>query len=340
MQDFKLILSMSSSNLPKYLRTLAVAVQYAGQNTTPGMEADARQAALRAAAAAKAAAAAAAAAAADKDKTPNQKKDRPKDGTSSANRNPKVPKLGNQPIHPQPEDDDMVPILSDDDTNPMPRDVPTDTFPKDMTAPGLTVPITPSPPPVTVLPMNAATTFSTTDAASKGYTGVAMSHMPVDASPAMGTALPLEAEAGKGNKASEVPIMPVSQSKPLLPEINQNAQQYAMQQMFSPQPQHPNPYAFAQYGGVAQQPPPWFAPPCMPAYPFPYYGWPPPPSTCWGPPPPQWGAPQAPCQQTNVNALPQTPPRVREAALIAKMKCDVDAMKANLVEAEYKYLHR
>lgn len=89
--------------------------------------------------------------------------------------------------------------------------------------------------------------------------------------------------------------------------------------------------------------------------PPPYHLWGgPPPPQMWGGPPQQHGGPwpyqdyrggvtheqgayQPPHPQST---LPPTPPRVREGAMIARMRAESDILKINLVEAEYKYMHR
>lgn len=338
-------MSMQSNDLPKNLRSLLLAVQYAGQNTTPSLANEVREAAMRAAAAKKAAAAAADAAKkekADAAKKASEANKRKQDELSNNNQSgsDKRPtrntastgKPTNLRDHNESDSDS-----SDEFPNPSPADPPLSTGEHVPPPPPNAPPAFPTHVPnlrslvQDVTYSDSIAIETVTSAEDNPPVNVASSPQPKptqdDATkPFIGASDMLP--NGKWEQATQVP-----------PPCGGH--------MFHPCNAHGGGQSPFFYHTQAAQPPPWGSMP-------PGAHWSTqlnvPPSFCLGMAPPQWanhvqphslqwGAAQPPSQM-NVNVLPPTPPRVREAAMIARMKCEVDTMKANLVEAEYKYMHR
>lgn len=348
-QEFKQLVSMHGSQLSKNLRTLLLAVQYAGQNTTPSLANEVREAAVRAAAAAKKEKA-------DASRKANEANKRKQLTATVLNNKPqnKLPKSNSSTASTERSNLYINDIESDSDsaedeeiTNTRvdtARSVETRSTKK------------PEPTPAPKAPPAGPTFVPNVGAPVREVT----SSDPIAVQTGTSTEKNEPVNVLMSSPQRKKSTVKSNQDGVIEPELGAVVQPKGMNweqanqvpppfggQMFQP--------CNANGGGQlpfcwhtqVTQPPPWGA--MMPGA---YWGAQPiaPSPFGWGMAPPpwannvqphcmQWGAAQPPSQM-NVNVLPPTPPRVREAAMLAKMKCEVDNMKANLVEAEYKYMHR
>lgn len=335
---------MSGVSLPKYLRTVLLAVQYAGQNTTPMLSSETREAAVRAAAAAKKDKA-------DATKKPSETK-RKQMVATVLSKTTKIPKSNSSTTSTRASvaDDDS----SEDDSleavravqQPRPSKAIANASVEKQNVETRSKNASESKPKAPVRTdatdrRHAQVLEQLTHAGIEEDTGITDTAPP--SLPKTNMTKPKQQDEVFGVEPKPECVMPAvsnwEQERPpqlgrgMLPPCNAPASGqppynwWPSQPFVSPQPWSPMMMSGPYWNSQPNNPPPFWgmAPPwanCAP------------PQQCL-----QWGAAQPPSQM-NVNVLPSTPPRVREAAMLAKMKCEVDNLKANLVEAEYKYLHR